>query len=86
MAGYLIPGGALRFPDLGTERPVSFFDFVAVLLSGFVYTMRNPFALSGHPGDDTPREIFGYRIYLLAFSATWVSQERQAFDYRTQID
>ncbi|CRG86998.1 putative quinate permease [Talaromyces islandicus] len=35
--------------------------------------MRNPFALSGTIGDDVPRQIFGYRIYLVAFSATWAS-------------
>lgn len=34
--------------------------------------MRNPFALTGTVGDDTPSQIFGYRIYLLALSATWV--------------
>lgn len=34
--------------------------------------MRNPFALTGAIGDDTPSQIFGYRIYLLALSATWV--------------
>ncbi|RAO73889.1 uncharacterized protein BHQ10_009901 [Talaromyces amestolkiae] len=35
--------------------------------------MRNPFALTGAVGDDTPSQIFGYRIYLLALSATWAS-------------
>jgi hypothetical protein len=35
-------------------------------------TMQNPFALSGGVGEDIPRQIFGYRIYLVAFSATWV--------------
>ncbi|KIW18583.1 hypothetical protein PV08_02871 [Exophiala spinifera] len=34
--------------------------------------MRNPFA-ANEDRSDAPREIFGYRIYLLALSATWAS-------------
>lgn len=34
--------------------------------------MRNPFAMAAKRGDE-PDCIYGYRIYLLAFSATWVS-------------
>ena len=33
--------------------------------------MWNPFALKERPGDEAPREIYGYRPYLLAFAASW---------------
>jgi MFS family permease len=35
--------------------------------------MKNPFALKQEIGPDVPREIFGYRPYVLAFSAAWAS-------------
>ncbi|KAJ5768398.1 sugar transporter [Penicillium manginii] len=35
--------------------------------------MKNPFARSSRSGDDGPSEIYGYRIYMLALSATWAS-------------
>lgn len=37
--------------------------------------MRNVFALKQAPGSNIPDEIYGYRPYLLAFSAAWVSSE-----------
>lgn len=39
--------------------------------------MRNPF--SGSPGssDDAPSEIYGYRVYLVALSATWVGATKR---------
>lgn len=33
--------------------------------------MRNIFALKENPGDEAPPEIYGFRPYLLAFSASW---------------
>ncbi|KAF0324851.1 MFS quinate transporter [Colletotrichum asianum] len=35
--------------------------------------MRNIFSLQDDPGSDTPKEVYGYRPYLLAFSASWAS-------------
>src|SRR5689334_3693728 len=35
--------------------------------------MPNPFALKERPGEEAPREVFGWRPYALAFSASWVS-------------
>ncbi|CAI7678129.1 unnamed protein product [Penicillium pancosmium] len=35
--------------------------------------MKNPFARSSRNGDDGPSEIYGYRIYMVALSATWAS-------------
>ncbi|KAF4818456.1 Quinate permease [Colletotrichum siamense] len=35
--------------------------------------MRNIFSLQDDTGSDTPKEVYGYRPYLLAFSASWAS-------------
>lgn len=35
--------------------------------------MKNIFALKTDPGSNIPDEIYGYRPYLLSFSAAWVS-------------
>ncbi|KAF4909517.1 putative quinate permease [Colletotrichum viniferum] len=35
--------------------------------------MRNIFSLHDDPGSDTPKEVYGYRPYILAFSASWAS-------------
>ncbi|KAJ5731838.1 sugar transporter [Penicillium malachiteum] len=35
--------------------------------------MRNPFARSSHNDDSAPSEIYGYRVYMVALSATWAS-------------
>ncbi|KAH8662141.1 general substrate transporter [Xylariales sp. PMI_506] len=35
--------------------------------------MRNPFHIDGMEGSDIPREIYGYRPYLVAISAAWAS-------------
>ncbi|KAJ5728758.1 sugar transporter [Penicillium malachiteum] len=35
--------------------------------------MRNHFARSSRNGDNAPSEIYGYRVYMLALSATWAS-------------
>ena len=34
--------------------------------------MRNPFAIEEDPQNPVPREAFGWRIYAVAFGATWV--------------
>jgi hypothetical protein len=33
--------------------------------------MRNPFAIENDPQNPVPREAFGWRIYAVAFGATW---------------
>ncbi|KAJ3533336.1 hypothetical protein NM208_g6030 [Fusarium decemcellulare] len=33
--------------------------------------MRNIFSVKDNPNDQVPREVYGYRPYLLAFSASW---------------
>ncbi|KAI1871942.1 uncharacterized protein JN550_004145 [Neoarthrinium moseri] len=35
--------------------------------------MHSIFKLKEHPGQEAPQEIYGYRPYLLAFSASWAS-------------
>ncbi|TPX07829.1 uncharacterized protein E0L32_010516 [Thyridium curvatum] len=35
--------------------------------------MKNPFALKEDPGSNIPKEVYGYRPYVLAFSAAWAS-------------
>lgn len=35
--------------------------------------MKNPFRIEERPGEEAPREIYGYRPHLLAMSASWAS-------------
>lgn len=37
--------------------------------------MKNIFKLKERPGEEAPKEVYGWRPYALAFAASWVRLE-----------